>query len=210
MHSSAATISGWKTSIARRPPPSLRCRSRDTASGSSSSRTPALTVGSDKPVACATAETPPQPRDRASAPAQRRRPRSSRSPDTARYFCRIHSTTDASGICAACHKLRLRKIPISKHYSFTRPSPPFPWTAEGIWCVCRAPDRRASQARLWLMWSRPLTGVSATPRPDRLSSVCRADDCPDLRSSELPNTGIWIIAKGCGSTARPGQRDGPR
>jgi hypothetical protein len=40
---------------------------------------------------------------------------------TAIYFCRIHSTTDASGISVACQKLRLCQIPVSQLYLFTTP-----------------------------------------------------------------------------------------
>src|SRR5229473_1498958 len=53
------------------------------------SRMPAWTVVRDRPVARATNDTPPKGKDLASAAAHTRRPRSSNTSPTTRYFSRI-------------------------------------------------------------------------------------------------------------------------
>lgn len=87
-----------------RPAPGRRSCQGGSESGLSSSLIPFRIVRSDIPVAAATASMPPQPSDRASAAPHRLRARSSRSAAIAAYFCRIHSTTCASGMAGTISK----------------------------------------------------------------------------------------------------------
>ncbi len=74
-----------------------RVKPGSTASASSS-RIPKWIVLRLRPVATATDVTPPQPSDKASVAAHRRRIRSVIAGQRESYVCRIHSTTDASCI----------------------------------------------------------------------------------------------------------------
>jgi len=87
--SSAVINCGCLSWLRFRPPPGRRCRSASSCDEECSSRIPVRMVRSEIPVASATAAMPPRPSERASAAAQRRRPRSSRSATKAMYFVRI-------------------------------------------------------------------------------------------------------------------------
>ena len=108
----------------RRPPPGDRTRAAATSrlfAESSSSFSPAMIVGRDKPVARATSEIPPQPTSRASAAAHCLRLRSSNSTATKRNLRRIRASTFASCMRKSSHLPPQSPIPICQSYFFALP-----------------------------------------------------------------------------------------